>query len=66
MKHIVSISLGISMNDFEFQSTYLDQEFHIKRIGTNNDYEKVISLMHQWDTKADAIGLGGFIILSHK
>lgn len=59
MKHIVSISLGTSMNDFEFQSTYLDQEFHIKRIGTNNDYEKVISLMHQWDTKADAIGLGG-------
>ena len=59
MKQIISISLGVSDNDFEIQSSYLDQEFFIKRIGTDNDYEKVIFFMHEWDTHADAIGLGG-------
>jgi len=59
MKRIVSISLGASINDYEIQSTYLDQEFHIKRIGTNNDHEKMIALMRKWDNEADAIGLGG-------
>ena len=58
MKQIISVSLGSSSNDYEFETTFLKQKFNIKRIGTNGDYEKAADLLVQFDSKADAFGLG--------
>ncbi len=59
MKQIVSISLGKSKDDYEFVTSFLDQEFTIKRIGTDGDAKRAAELLEEWDKKADAIGLGG-------
>ncbi|MCK5784856.1 MAG: hypothetical protein KAH06_10430, partial [Desulfobacterales bacterium] len=58
MKQVISISLGSSNNDYEFQTTFLGQKFKIKRIGTNGDYDKAVDLLVQLDAETDAFGLG--------
>lgn len=58
MKQVVSISLGPSANDYEFETEFLGQSFTVTRIGTNGDLNKAAELLLQWDKKADAIGLG--------
>lgn len=58
MKQVVSISLGASANDYEFETEFLGQGFTISRIGTDGDLEKAAELLLAWDKKADAIGLG--------
>ncbi|MDA3898221.1 MAG: hypothetical protein PF482_18965 [Desulfobacteraceae bacterium] len=59
MKQIVSISLGNSQDDYEFVAEFMGQEFNIKRVGTDSDVDVAADLMEQWDSEADAIGLGG-------
>ncbi len=59
MKQIVSISLGATKNDYEFETEFLGQNFNIKRLGTDGDLEKAAEMLLQWDKKADAIGIGG-------
>jgi predicted amino acid dehydrogenase len=58
VKQVVSISLGPSANDYEFETEFLGQNFTVTRIGTDGDLEKAAELLLQWDKKADAIGLG--------
>jgi predicted amino acid dehydrogenase len=58
MKQVISISLGSSANNYEFQATFLGQKFNIRRIGTNGDYDKAVDLLVQLDAEADAFGLG--------
>jgi predicted amino acid dehydrogenase len=59
VKQIVSISLGNSKDDYEFVAEFMDQEFTIKRIGTDGDVDMAADLLEQWDSEADAISLGG-------
>jgi len=59
VKQIVSISQGNSKDDYEFVADFLGQKFNIKRIGTDGDADVAADLLGQWDTEADAIGLGG-------
>lgn len=59
MKQIINISLGNSRDDYEFETTFLDQKFLLKRLGTDGDFEKASDLLLSWNKKADAIGLGG-------
>jgi predicted amino acid dehydrogenase len=59
VKQIVSISLGATKNDYEFETEFLGQNFNIKRLGTDGDLEKAAEMLLQWDKKADAIGIGG-------
>ncbi|MFO7558489.1 MAG: hypothetical protein R6X10_06630 [Desulfobacterales bacterium] len=59
MKQIVNISLGPSRDDFEFETSFLNQKFLLKRIGTDGDSEKASDLLLLWNKKADGIGLGG-------
>ncbi|MEE4378681.1 MAG: dehydrogenase [Candidatus Competibacteraceae bacterium] len=59
MKHVISITLGLSAHDYAFETEFLGQSFRLQRIGTNGDMEKVRSLLQEWDSKADAIGLRG-------
>ncbi|CAB1077278.1 FIG00864317: hypothetical protein [Olavius algarvensis Delta 1 endosymbiont] len=58
MKQIVSISLGPSSQDYEFETEFLGQDFNIKRFGTDGDMDKAARMMLAWDNHADAIGLG--------
>jgi len=59
VKQIVSISLGNSKEDYEFVAEFLGKKFNIKRIGTDGDVDVATDLLEQWDSEADAIGLGG-------
>ncbi len=58
MKQVVSISLGTSQNDYEFETEFLGQDFRVKRFGVDGNLEKAAALLLQWDKSADAIGLG--------
>ncbi|MFZ5573339.1 MAG: dehydrogenase [Thermodesulfobacteriota bacterium] len=59
MKKVVSISLGPSDKNYEFETEFLGQDFLIKRLGTDGDMEKAAALLLKWDKEAAAIGLGG-------
>jgi len=58
LKQVVSISMGSSEHDYEFETEFLGQEFNITRLGTDGDMEKAAEMLLRWDKKADAIGLG--------
>jgi predicted amino acid dehydrogenase len=58
-REIVSVSLGPSGHDFEFTTQLLDQEFHVRRLGTDGDVQRARELVAQFDGQVDAIGLGG-------
>ncbi|MDM8522446.1 hypothetical protein QUF80_03665 [Desulfococcaceae bacterium HSG8] len=58
MKEIISISLGPSDKDYEFETEFLGQDFYIRRLGTDGNLEKAAKMLAQWDKDADAIGLG--------
>ena len=58
MKRIVSVSLGPSSADYEFESRFLGQHFHVRRVGADWDTEKAAALLGAAQGQADAIGLG--------
>jgi hypothetical protein len=58
VKQVVSISLGSSAKDYEFETEFLGQNFTVTRIGTDGDLEKAAELLLHWDKIADAIGIG--------
>jgi predicted amino acid dehydrogenase len=58
VKTIINISLGSSKNDYSFNPHFMGLEFHVRRFGTDGNIERVAELLQEWDTKADAIGLG--------
>lgn len=58
MKHVVSISLGSSDQDFDFVTDFLGARLHVRRIGTNGSTAAAIKLIKTWDKKAAAIGVG--------
>lgn len=57
MKQIVSISLGPSSKDYEFETEFLGQNFNIKRFGADGDMDKAARMLLAWDNNADALGL---------
>ncbi|RLU00707.1 dehydrogenase [Ketobacter sp.] len=59
MKTIISISLEGPDHDYEFQTPFLGEEFHIRRIGVDKDTKRAEALIREWQTKADAIALEG-------
>ncbi len=65
MKQIVSISLGLSENDYELETEFLGQDFFIRRFGADGDIDKAAELLEHWDDKADVIGLGS-VQFSHE
>jgi len=61
MKTVVNISLGSSDDDFDFTTRFMDTDFHVMRFGTNGNTDVAAELLEDWDTKADAIGLGSVL-----
>ncbi len=58
MKRIVSVSLGPSKGDFEFETAFLGHAFHVRRLGADRDVERAERLLREHAAGADAIGLG--------
>ena len=58
MKDVISISLGASRQDFEFEAEFLGERMRVRRIGTDGSLAKAQRLIRQWDGRAAAIGLG--------
>ena len=58
MKSVVGISLGAAAQDFAFTATFLGEKLHVQRLGTDGSTARAVALVRQWDSKADAIGLG--------
>lgn len=59
MKRVLHISLGASRDDYELETHFLGQRFHIQRIGTDGRLEKAAELLLKLNKKVDAIALGG-------
>lgn len=59
MKHIVSVSLGSSSRDHKVNTSFLNEDFIIERIGVDGDIRKAKSILRDIDGTVDAIGLGG-------
>jgi predicted amino acid dehydrogenase len=57
MKKVVTVTLGSSKKDFEFKTTFLGQEFSVKRLGADKDGSKAWELMRRQQANADAIAL---------
>ncbi len=58
VKEIISISLGSSDRDYEFETEFLGQDFYIRRIGADGNLEKAAAMLAEWDKDADVMGLG--------
>ena len=60
MKCIIQISLGSSLDNYEFETSFRDQTFKVQRFGTDGDVDQASDLILQWNKKADAIALSSF------
>jgi len=58
MKKVVSVSLGPSSKDYQFDTRFLGQDFRVKRVGTDDDEGKAWEMLRRYQSEADAIGLG--------
>jgi hypothetical protein len=59
LKRIVSVSLGSSKRDHRVETHFFGEEVTIERIGTDGNYQKVVTLLKSMDGKVDAFGMGG-------
>jgi len=58
MKRVVSVSLGSSSKDYEFETRFLGHDFNVKRVGADDDEGRAWELLRRHQSSADAIGLG--------
>jgi predicted amino acid dehydrogenase len=58
MKNVISISLGSTSLDFDIRTRFLGQDMRLRRFGTDGNVARALKLVHQWDARADALGLG--------
>ncbi|HLA33783.1 MAG TPA: hypothetical protein VJ001_02835 [Rhodocyclaceae bacterium] len=57
-KKVVSISLGESSQDYEFNANFMGHEINVRRYGTDGSTDKAIKLMKEHEKDSDVIGLG--------
>ena len=58
MKKVVTVTLGASKQDFEFQTNFLGERFDVKRLGADGDHRKAWEMLRRQQANADAMGLG--------
>ncbi len=58
VKQVISISLGASKDDYQFETEFLGQQFMVRRIGTDGSRDIAAEKLLEYDKQADAIGLG--------
>jgi len=59
MRRVISISVGTSKRDYEFQTKFLGKEITVKRIGCDGDMDELVERMYDWEGEVDVIGLAG-------
>jgi predicted amino acid dehydrogenase len=57
-KRIVSVSLGPASANFQFTTTFLGRQFHVRRVGADWDLGRAEALLERYQREADAVGLG--------
>ena len=62
MKKVVSVSLGSASRDHAVETSFLGQQFHLSRKGTDGNFKAAQTLLREIDGTVDAIGLGGLDI----
>ena len=62
MKKIVSISLGASRLDYQYEAELWGRRFHIRRVGCDGDAQAARRLVREHDGQVDCIALGGMAI----
>jgi len=58
-KEIISLSLGSSLRDYEYTTDVFGDAFHVQRLGTDGDLERVRTLIASFDGKVNVISLEG-------
>jgi predicted amino acid dehydrogenase len=58
MKKVVTVTMGSSKSDFEFQTHFLGERFNVRRMGADGDTKKAWEMLRRQQANADAIGLG--------
>ena len=58
MKKVIGISLGASRHDHSFTLTFLGEKLRVRRLGADGSLHAASHLLHLWDGRCDAIGLG--------
>ncbi|GAA3929929.1 dehydrogenase [Litoribacillus peritrichatus] len=58
MKKIINVSLGSSDQDYEFTTHFLDEEFIIKRIGTDGNETEAWEQLQRLQSKCDVMCVG--------
>ena len=58
MKKVVTVTLGSSKQDFEFETEFLGERFAVKRMGADGDHRKAWEMLRRQQASADAIGAG--------
>ncbi len=62
MRKVVSVSLGPRSRDFEFRARLWDEDFHIRRVGTDGDAAQARRLVAEHDGQVDCIALAGMAV----
>ncbi|MDK9702340.1 MAG: hypothetical protein OEL20_04320 [Sulfuritalea sp.] len=57
MKKVVTVTLGSSKKDFEFETRFLGQEFSVRRFGADKNSTNAWELLRRQQANADAIAL---------
>jgi predicted amino acid dehydrogenase len=58
MKNVIGVSLGARSQNFQFTTRFLGRQMSVRRLGADGSAARAATLLRQWETRADAIGLG--------
>ena len=58
MKHVITVSMGPSAQDYSFKTKFLGKDFTVTRQGANGDEDRAWDLLRRAQADADAVGLG--------
>ncbi|WP_353110536.1 saccharopine dehydrogenase NADP-binding domain-containing protein [Salinisphaera dokdonensis] len=58
MKHVTTVSMGPSAQDYSFKTKFLGKDFTVTRLGADGDEDRAWDLLRRAQADADAVGLG--------
>ncbi|WP_353224601.1 saccharopine dehydrogenase NADP-binding domain-containing protein [Salinisphaera sp. C84B14] len=58
MKHVISVSMGPSAQDYSLKTKFLGKDFTVTRQGADGDEDRAWDLLRRAQSHADAVGLG--------
>ena len=58
MKHVITVSMGPSAQDYSFKTKFLGKDFTVTRQGADGDEDRAWDLLRRAQADADAVGLG--------